>query len=155
MSKNIVEIKQNDSSSKNNLPKAEIIPGRNNTNHKKLYCTKRILLICNLIFLIATLFIFCSYLLLSQNSKIPKNSDELSKEKKRGLDIQNITPITKLKPILEYIDPPSVSPTPLPNNKFVSSTEYERKVLLISNYLSKKENGQYNVSPDILYNILN
>ena len=69
MSKNIEEIKQTDSFSKDNLPKGEINPDFPGTNHKIFYGPKKILLISLLIFLIATLFIFCAYLLISQKSK--------------------------------------------------------------------------------------
>ena len=58
MSKNIEEIKQTDSFSKDNLPKGEINPDFPGTNHKIFYDPKKILLISLLIFLIATLFIF-------------------------------------------------------------------------------------------------
>ena len=58
MSKNIEEIKQTDSFSKDNLPKGEINPDFPRTNHKIFYDPKKILLISLLIFLIATLFIF-------------------------------------------------------------------------------------------------
>ena len=85
MSKNIEEIKQTDSFSKDNLTKGEINPDFPGTNHKIFYDPKKILLISLLIFLIATLFIFCAYLLLSQKSKSSPNIEELNKQKKRSL----------------------------------------------------------------------
>ena len=73
MSKNIEEIKQTDSFSKDNLPKVEINQDFSGKSHKIFYGPKKILLISLLIFLIATLFIFCAYLLLSQKSKSSPN----------------------------------------------------------------------------------
>ena len=86
MSKNIVEIKQNDSCSKDNLPKTKIIPEINIINHKIFYGKRKTMLISLLIFLISTLFIFCSYLFLSQKSK----SSSYLKELKRDLKLLEV-----------------------------------------------------------------
>ena len=83
MSQNIVEIKQNNSISKDSFSKKEIIADRNVTYPKVSSGTKRIAIISLLLFLIVTLFISCVYLLLSKNSKIYHNIDILSNEKNK------------------------------------------------------------------------
>ena len=113
---------------------------------------KKILLISLLIFLIATLFIFCAYLLLSQKSKSSPNIEELNKQKRRSLRyIKNTQPNdTKAETDNES------SSKSLTNNEdpCYLATGNEKNVLLISNYLSKNGNWQAKVSPDVLYNIL-
>ena len=61
MSQNIVEIKQNDSISKDSFSKKEIVTDRNVTYPKVSSGTKRIAIISLLLFLIVTLFISCVY----------------------------------------------------------------------------------------------
>ena len=84
MSKNIVEITQSDSFSKDSLPKNEITSDRNMSNLKVLRGTKKIVFISLLIFFILALFISCAYLLHSKKAKTPLNMDELGNEKRRA-----------------------------------------------------------------------
>ena len=69
MSKNIEEIKQTDSFSKDNLPKGEINPDFSGTNHKIFYDPKKILLISLLIFLLqlSLFFVLIYYYHKNQN----------------------------------------------------------------------------------------
>ena len=133
MSQNIVEIKQNDSISKDGFSKKEVISDRNVTYPKESSGTKKIDLISLLLFLIVTLFISCVYLLLSNNSKISHNIDILSNEKHKDKN--------SIRSLMH-----KAIPSPKPN----PMVGYERNVLLVTNYEPKK--GK--TSPDVLYNIL-
>ena len=143
MSKNIVEIKQNDSCSMDNLPKTKIIPEINITNHKIFYGKRKTVLISLLIFLISTLFIFCSYLFLSQKSK----ASSYLKELKRSLKFIKSELSNDLKTENGNENRNTV-------RSLDTNAEYVKNVLLITNYISKKGNWQSKVSPDVLYNIL-
>ena len=142
MSKNIIEITQSDSIPKDSLPEKEIISERNITNLKVLCGAKKIALISLLIFLIVTLFISCAYLLLCQNKKSSLNLDELRNEKRR-------TPLLDSQNKQQTISPSSRSLASPAN----SVTGYERNILLVTNYISKKGHGR--ISGDALYNLLN
>ena len=91
-----------------------------------------------MIFLIATLFIFSAYLLISQKSKSSPNIEELNKQKRRSLRyIKNTQPNdTKAETDNES------SSKSLTNNEdpCYLTTGNEKNVLLISNYLSKNGN---------------
>ena len=152
MSLNIAEIKQNDSSFKDNSPKGEIIPEFSVKNHKLFNAPKKILLISLLIFLIVTLFIFCSYLLLSHKSKTSPILEELKKQKQRSLRYIKYSPPNDLKTQTDN----ESSTKSLTNNEdnCYPVTGNEKNVLLISNYLSKNGNWQGGVSPDVLFNNL-
>jgi len=144
MSQNKVEITQNDSIFKASLPKEEITSTRDTTNFKTICSTKKIAFTSLLILLIVSIFITSIYLLLTKNTNASFNLDELRSEKRRApiLDSQNTqqTLITGSRSLSS------------PAN---SVTGYERNVLLITNYFSKKKNGQDNVATDVLYKILN
>ena len=150
MSTNIVEIKQNDSSSESNLPKAKIIPERNITNHKILYGKRKIMLISLIIFLISALFIFCSYLFLSQKSKASSYLQELNilnLQKKRSLKLIRVVQPGDLKTETENENESTI-------RCLNTNAEYVKNVLLVTNYISKNGNWQSKISPDVLYNIL-
>ena len=83
MSKNIVNITQSDSISKDTLPKEEITSDRNTTNLKVLCGSKKIVFISLLLFLIVALFISCTYILLSKNKKTSVYLNGLRNEKRR------------------------------------------------------------------------
>ena len=131
MSQNIVEIKQNDSISKDSFPKKEVISDRNVTYPKESSGTKKIDLISLLLYLLVTLFISCVYLLLSNNSKISHNIDILSNEKHKDKN--------SIRSLMH-----KAIPSPKPN----PMVGYERNVLLVTNYEPQK--GK--TSPDVLYN---
>ena len=155
MSKNIVEITQSDSISKDSLPRKEITPERKLTNLKVLCGAKKIVLISLLIFLIVTLFISCAYLLLSQNKKTSLNLDELRNEKRRTPVLgSHFNKETKLLPLQTKEDMIEGGSSQMPARIVRAVTGYERNVLLVTNYISKKGNWQNKVSPDVLYNIL-
>ena len=140
MSKNIVEITQSDSISKDSLPRKEITPERNITNLKVLCGAKKIALISLLIFLIVTLFISCAFLLLSKNKKTSLNLDELRNEKRR-------TPVLGSK---------NKQPTIITSSRALASpsnsvTGYERNVLLVTNYISKKGMVEFQEMLYIIY----
>ena len=143
MSKNIVNITQSDSISKDTLPKEEITSDRNTTNLKVLCGAKKIVFISLLLFLVVALFISCTYILLSKNKKTSVYLNGLRNEKRRTplLNSQNQqqTVITGSR----SLDSPANS-----------VTGYERNVLLITNHFSKNGNWQNKVSTDVLYNIL-
>ena len=98
------------------------------------------LLISLLIFLIATLFIFCSYLLLSHKSKASPIFEELKKQKQRSLRYIKYSPPNDLKTQTDN----ESSTKSLTNNEdnCYPVTGNEKNVLLISNYLSKNGNWQ-------------
>ena len=141
MSQNIVEIKQNNSISKDSFSKKEIVTDRNVTYPKVSSGTKRIAIISLLLFLIVTLFISCVYLLLSKNSKIYHNIDILSNEKHKD----NINEEDNRRSLMHR------AISSLNSNSMVG---LERNVLLVTNHISKTPNGQSNISPDVLFNIL-
>ena len=103
--------------------------------------TKRIAIISLLLFLIVTLFISCVYLLLSKNSKIYHNIDILSNEKHKD----NINEEDNRRSLMHR------AISSLNSNSMVG---LERNVLLVTNHISKTPNGQSNISPDVLFNIL-
>ena len=69
MSKNIVEITQSNSISKDSLPKEEITPVRNITNLKGFHGAKKIVITSLLIFLFVALFISCVYILSTKSKE--------------------------------------------------------------------------------------
>ena len=158
MSKNIVEISRSDSTSKDSPTKKEIIPEINTTNSKASPGTKKIVVISFLIFLILTLFISCAYLLSSKKAKVPLNLPEIRNEKRR-IPIRDNDSVEKNTKIsfqtfkYDNIDDAYNGSGPKITAN-IATKSYERKVLLITNYISKKRNGQNNISPDTLYNIL-
>ena len=147
MSKNIVEITQSNSISKDSLPKEEITPFRNMSNLKGLFGAKKIVITSLLIFLFVALFISCAYIISSRKAKRPININALTNEKRRV-------------PIEETINNELDGDSNSRNVQFRSVQDttpgsgYERNVLLITNYISKHGNWQNKVSPDVLYNIL-
>ena len=192
MSKNIIEIKQNDSISKERFSKRKIIPERILIGSKVLCGAKKNAFILLLIFLILGLFISSAYFLLSKNSKKSNlvNDSSLSLgelRNEKGKAARQLLPTPKI--ITPSDEEGSSSgninegdssnrftpkiPTSFDEegssigtinvgdsfNKFTQTiklvTYYERNVLLITNYLSKKGNGHNNISTDVLYNILN
>ena len=160
MSKNIIEIKQSDSISKESFSKIKIIADRSLAGPKVLCRAKKIPFILLLIFLILGLFISSAYLLLSKNSNFVNDSShnfgELPNEKIRANQqlsvIDNGDIIRGLSS--RTINEGGTSSRTL-NEGGTSITDYKRNVLLITNYLSKKGKDQNNISPDVLYNILN
>ena len=88
MSKNIVEITQSDSISKDSLPKDEITPVRNMPNLKGLYGTKKIAIISLLIFLFVALLISCAYIISSRKAKRPININALIIQMQTHIKIQ-------------------------------------------------------------------
>ena len=133
MPKNIVVITQNNSISKDSLPKEEITPVRNMTNLKVLRGTKKIILTSLLIFLFMSLFISSAFILSSKNVKTPINNNALTNEKKRA-------------PIEETINNESDGGSNSRSTQFravqdiASPSGYERNVLLITNLFSKHAN---------------
>ena len=160
MSKNIIEIKQSDSISKESFSKIKIIADRSLAGPKVLCRAKKIPFILLLIFLILGLFISSAYLLLSKNSNFVNDSShnfgELPNEKIRANQqlsvIDNGDIIRGLSS--RTLNEGGTSSRTL-NEGGTSITDYKRNVLLITNYLSKKGKDQNNISPDVLYNILN
>ena len=172
MSKNIIEINQSDSISKESFSKRKIIPERRLTGSKVLCPTKKIAFILLLIFLILGLFISSAYLLLSKNTKkssLVKDSSlnlgKIRNEKRRASP--QLRPEIIQKETFQKIDMPideegfsreiiNVGDSSNKSTQTVNLlTDYKRNVLLITNYLSKKGNGHNNISTDVLYNILN
>ena len=171
MSKNIIEINQSDSISKESFSKRKIIPERRLTGSKVLCPTKKIAFILLLIFLILGLFISSAYLLLSKNTKkssLVKDSSlnlgKIRNEKRRASP--QLRPEIIQKETFQKIDMPideegfsreiiNVGDSSNKSTQTVNLlTDYKRNVLLITNYLSKKGNGHNNISTDVLYNIL-
>ena len=80
-------------------------------------------------------------LLLSKNSKIYHNIDILSNEKHKD----NINEEDNRRSLMHR------AISSLNSNSMVG---LERNVLLVTNHISKTPNGQSNISPDVLFNIL-
>ena len=131
----VVKIKEKDSKS---IPKKEMKEDIN-MNRKTLCSAKKIIFITLLIIVILGLFFFASLLLVSQNSykkKSPVNDPstnvhQLSEKQK------------KIAPVVQS-----------GYDIFDINNTFEKKVLLITNYLSKNANFQNTISSDVLYNIL-
>lgn len=175
MSRNIVEIKQNDPISKDSFQETEKIPDSKLTDPKAKCDAKRIAFISLIIFLIVGLFIFSTYLFLSKNSKKQNlvndsslNSREIGKEKRRAapapkmletindgdsFGLGGISTRSQTTPTPISDSPYETTPTTKPTVTTIV-TGNGKNVLLITNYLSKTKNGQGNISPDVLYNIL-
>ena len=147
MSKNIVEITQSNSISKDSLPKEEITPVRNITNLKGFHGAKKIVITSLLIFLFLALLISCAYIISSRKAKRHININALTNEKRRVPIEETINNELDGDYNSRSVQFRSVQDT-------TPGSGYERNVLLITNYISKHGNWQNKVSQDVLYNIL-
>ena len=182
MSEEIVEIKANDSISKNSISKRDMKKDINmNLNSQKTLCkVKKIAFISLLIMFIFGLFFFTVCFFISKNSKKKSN---LVNEPSRNLDqfqkAENLNQIKQIQPenqikqeedsvLLKPVADPlrsvpqvEIKQVQLINNIVLNSSipfpfnrNYTRRILLVTNHFSKNKNSQNRISSDVIYKIL-
>ena len=180
MSEKVITIEEKETEKDcNSIPESEM-KADTNMNETKILSLKKIGFIILFIIIILGLFFFASYLWLSKKSQKNINiaNDQLIEEGLRKTDLsereeQVIRPHVNEAPedrgeredqikrqeIRENPDfngnSSNVKKEPLILEKpFIRNYSYVKKVLLITNYFSKTENSQQNISPDVLYKLL-
>ena len=172
MSEKVITIQEKETEKNcNSIPESEM-KADTNMNKTKILSLKKIEFIILFIIILLGLFFFASYL--SPSKKTQKNiniaNDQLieglRKTDLREREDQVIEEQVRkedrdfLKPELIKGEPniikPGVNVTKVPPVIIgpVVINSYEKKVLLITNHFSKTKNGQQNISPDVLYNLL-
>ena len=172
MSEKVITIEEKETEKDcNSIPESEM-KADTNMNKTKILSLKKIEFIILFIIILLGLFFFASYL--SPSKKTQKNiniaNDQLieglRKTDLREREDQVIEEQVRkedrdfLKPELIKGEPniikPGVNVTKVPPVIIgpVVINSYEKKVLLITNHFSKTKNGQQNISPDVLYNLL-
>ena len=172
MSEKVITIQEKETEKDcNSIPESEM-KADTNMNKTKILSLKKIEFIILFIIILLGLFFFASYL--SPSKKTQKNiniandqlieglrktdlrerEDQVIEEQVRKEDRDFLKPeLIKgepniIKPAINLTKVPPVIIEPVVINS------YEKKVLLITNHFSKTKNGQQNISPDVLYNLL-
>ena len=128
MSEKVVSIEEKEKDF-NSIPSEIEMKEDMNMNKKKILSMKKIEFILLFTIIIFGLFFFGAWLLLSKKSKIKTNI------------------------VNEQLNQALRKTSPFINNE-LKPTNYEKQVLLITNYFSKTINSQNNIATDVLYNIL-
>ena len=180
MSEKVITIEEKETEKDcNSIPESEM-KADTNMNKTKILSLKKIEFIILFIIILLGLFFFASYLLPSKKSqkninianeqlieglrKTPQQ-ELVIKDNIKELEIKNETIQPNKNELIEddlkpgfiernksKIPPIDLRPEVLPNKS--TTISYEKKVLLITNHFSKTKNGQQNISPDVLYNLL-
>ena len=184
MSEKVITIEEKETEKDcNSIPEIEM-KADTNMNKTKILSLKKIGFIILFIIILLGLFFFASYLWLSKKSQKNINiaNDQLIEElRKTDLierEDQVKRPLIKEDPDFEgnsskiikegEVTRPQIMEDPRyegnsSNDKkdqfvivkpFIRNYSYVKKVLLITNYFSKTENSQQNISPDVLYKLL-
>ena len=164
MSEKVITIEEKETEKDcNSIPESEM-KADTNMNKTKILSLKKIEFIILFIIILLGLFFFASYL--SPSKKSQKNinianeqlieglrktpqQELVIKDNIKELEIKNET----IQPNKNELIEDDLKPGFIKRN--ISTTiSYEKKVLLITNHFSKTKNGQQNISPDVLYNLL-
>ena len=180
MSEKVITIEEKETEKDcNSIPEIEM-KADTNMNKTKILSLKKIGFIILFIIIILGLFFFASYLWLSKKSQKNINiaNDQLIEEGLRKTDLtereeqvirSNVSNTPEdVREREEQVIRPHVKEIPdyngnssnvkkellIPLKPFIRNYSYVKKVLLITNYFSKTENSQQNISPDVLYKLL-